>query len=67
MSARVTLPVYMRIGNRGTEHLVGYTSWDLDSGEATNDMARMETEFPKMLDESPELQALGIEREGRDP
>ncbi|WP_432589938.1 hypothetical protein ABVG11_34250 [Streptomyces sp. HD1123-B1] len=63
----MTLPVYMRIGNRGTEYLVGYTSWDLDSGEATIDMTRMESEFPKMLDESPELQALGIEREGRDP
>lgn len=67
MPAKLTLPVYMRIGNRGTEHLVGYTSWDLDSGEATTDLARLETEFPKMLDASPELQAFGIEREGRDP
>lgn len=65
MPARVTLPVYMRIGNRGEEHLVGYTSWDLDTGEPTTDLARLEIEFPKMLDESPELQALGVEREGR--
>ncbi|WHX19828.1 hypothetical protein QFW82_23655 [Streptomyces malaysiensis subsp. malaysiensis] len=67
MPAKLTLPVYIRIGNRGTEHLVGYTSWDLDSGEVTNDLARLETEFPKMLDESPELEAFGIVREGRDP
>jgi hypothetical protein len=64
MPARVTLPVYMRIGNRGKEHLVGYTSWDLDTGEPTTDLARMETEFPKMLDESPELKAFGLERDG---
>ena len=66
MPARVTLPVYMRIGARGEEHLIGYTSWDLDTGEPTTDLCHMDAEFPKMLDESPELQAFGIEREGRE-
>ncbi|MCM2580446.1 hypothetical protein [Streptomyces meridianus] len=66
MPAKVTLPIYMRLGNRGTEHLVGYTSWDLDSGEATNDLSRMDAEFPKMLDESPELQAFGVVRDEGD-
>ncbi|MFI7014150.1 hypothetical protein [Streptomyces sp. NPDC050164] len=65
MPAKVTLPVYMRIGSRGTEHLVGYTSWDLDTGEPTTDLSRMEDEFPQMLDESPELKAFGIEREAK--
>ncbi|MFD6874532.1 MULTISPECIES: hypothetical protein [unclassified Streptomyces] len=65
MSATVTLPVYMRLGNRGAEHLVGWTSWDLDTGEPATDLSRMESAFPKMLDESPELQAFGIGREDK--
>lgn len=66
MPAKVTLPVYMRIGERGEEHLVGYTSWDLDTGEPTTDLSRLEAAFPKMVDGSPELKAFGIEREGRE-
>jgi hypothetical protein len=67
MPAKVTLPVYMRLGNRGKEQLVGWVSWDLDSGEGTTDLSQMETVYPKMMDASPELQAFGIVREGRDP
>ncbi|WP_125513779.1 hypothetical protein [Streptomyces sp. WAC 01529] len=63
MPARVTLPLYMRLGARGKEQLVGYTSWDLDTGEPTTDLSRMEAAFPQMMDDSPELQAFGIERE----
>ncbi|MBI0294504.1 hypothetical protein JBE04_08410 [Streptomyces sp. PRKS01-29] len=67
MPAKVTLPVYMRLGNRGKEQLVGSVSWDLDSGEGTTDLSRLETVYPKMMDASPELRAFGIVREGRDP
>lgn len=64
MPAKVTLPVYMRLGNRGKEHLVGFVSWDLDAGEGDVDLARLEIAYPQMMDESPELQAFGIVRDG---
>lgn len=67
LSAKVTLPVYMRLGARGAEHLVGYTSWDLDTGEPATDLFRLEAEFPKMVRESPELKAFGIELEDDSP
>jgi hypothetical protein len=67
MPAKVTLPVYMRLGTRGKEQLVGYVSWDLDDGEGTVDLSRLESAYPRMMDDSPELQAFGITREGSDP
>lgn len=59
----VRLPVYMRLGDKGREQLVGYMTWNLTSGEGASDLARLETAYPQMMDESPELQALGVVRE----
>lgn len=63
MPAKVTLPVYMRLGARGREQLVGYVSWDLDDGEGTVDLSRLDDAYPRMMDDSPELKAFGIVRE----
>ena len=66
MPATVTLPIYMRLGNRGKEQLVGYVSWDLDNGEGTIDLSRMDAAYPQMMDDSPELKAFGIVRESHE-
>lgn len=63
MPAKVTLPVFMRLGEKGREQLVGHVSWNVVDGEGTTDLAYLEAAFPQMLDDSPELQALGIVRE----
>ncbi len=60
--SEVRLPVYMRLGDKGREQLVGYVTWDLVKGEGNTDLARLEAVYPQMMDESPELQALGIVR-----
>lgn len=65
--AEVRLPVYMRLGDKGREQLVGYVAWDLEKGEGTTNLAPLEAAYPQMMDESPELQALGITREGETP
>ncbi|MFD6432818.1 hypothetical protein [Streptomyces venezuelae] len=62
MPAQVKLPVYMRLGEKGREQLVGHVTWDLTKGEGTTDLAELESVYPQMMDESPELQALGIVR-----
>ncbi|MFC8124655.1 hypothetical protein [Streptomyces sp. NPDC057302] len=62
---QIRLPVYMRLGDEGREQLVGYMTWDLVKGEGSSDLARLETAYPQMMDESPELQALGVVREER--
>ncbi|MFE8962163.1 hypothetical protein [Streptomyces iakyrus] len=67
MPAKVTLPIYMRLGTRGKEQLVGYVSWDLDDGEGSIDLSRLQDAYPQMMDDSPELKAFGIEREEREP
>ncbi|MVO87930.1 hypothetical protein GPA10_25020 [Streptomyces sp. p1417] len=58
----IRLPVYMRLGDQGREQLVGYVAWDLDNGEGHSDLARLQAVYPQMMDDSPELQALGIVR-----
>lgn len=63
MPAKVTLPVFMRLGEKGREQLVGHVSWDVADGEGSADLTDLEAAFPQMLDDSPELQALGIVRE----
>ncbi|MFB9464530.1 hypothetical protein [Streptomyces cinereospinus] len=63
MPASLSLPVYMRLGNRGTEQLVGYVSWDLDKGEGSVDLSRLDEVYPQMMDDSPELREVGIVRD----
>lgn len=62
MPATMTLPVYMRLGENGTEALVGSVTFSLDGGDVTSDLGQLEAAIPQMIDESPELQAIGAER-----
>jgi hypothetical protein len=55
MPATLVLPVFMRIGSRGTEERVGYVRVDLDTGGLTTDLDEAEAKLPDMLDRSPEL------------
>ena len=55
MSATLVLPVFMRIGNRGTEERIGYVRVDLDTGDLTTSLHDADAKLPDMLDRSPEL------------
>ncbi|MFJ6659712.1 hypothetical protein ACIQNG_25665 [Streptomyces sp. NPDC091377] len=59
----LSLPLYMRLGDRGAEQLVGRVTWDPADGESEVDLEHMEGGYVRMLRASPELREAGIEIE----
>lgn len=67
--AKVTLPLYMRIGEDGTDQLVGRVSWDADTGkvsaELSAELSRLRPADPHKPDDSGEPQGSGPKKDRR--